>query len=170
MRATPLILVLSLPALLICGCSSRGMHAPSLAPRAAETVDPRLPVERTLTSKPADSALRQKLAALIGQAQQGDVAFRAALGPAERAANAAGAPRSEGWIAAQEALSALEAARAPTAQAMSAVDALAGDRLHAAGDIGASDQAAIADASASIRAIDDRQTARIRALNARLGR
>ncbi|MFN2474316.1 MAG: hypothetical protein ABR588_10430 [Sphingomicrobium sp.] len=123
--------------LLLGACSTRGIHPPSLAPRAAEAIDPRLPVERPLVQRPVDAGVRSRLAALIDEARAGEAAFRMAYGPAERAAGAAGAPQSESWIAAQELLSALEAARAPTSRAVGEIDALAGERVHGTGGIGA---------------------------------
>jgi hypothetical protein len=164
------LLPLLLTTTFVAGCSRSALDPPSLAPRAAESIDPRLPVEHKLVEKPADPNLRRQLDALVAEARAGDGAFQTALGPAERAASAAGAAQSEGWIAAQEALSALEAARAPTARAVASIDALTGDRIHSVGDLGASDRAMIEQAEHTVRALDERQSARIKALTGRLGR
>ncbi|MCA1654816.1 MAG: hypothetical protein LC656_11805 [Sphingomonadales bacterium] len=118
--------------------------------------------------RPVDAGVRSRLAALIDEARAGEAAFRMAYGPAERAAGAAGAPQSESWIAAQELLSALEAARAPTSRAVGEIDALAGERVHGTGGIGASDLTAIRAAADEVGALDQRQAAEIKALTARL--
>ncbi|MEO6248428.1 MAG: hypothetical protein ABIO85_07585 [Sphingomicrobium sp.] len=151
------------------GCSAPKISPPSLAPRPSEAIDPRLPVERALVVAPVAVGLRGRLAELLAEARSGEAAFRAALGPAQRAAGAAGPARSEGWIAAQMALSALEAARAPTPRALSEIDALAGADIKAHGGIGAEDLAAVAAAAGEVGALDVAQRQTIGALSARIG-
>src|SRR3954454_6430971 len=85
-------------------CSAPGGPYPSLQPRTAEAIDPRVPVVRPINDRPVASTLAERLAALVHQARSGQAAFDAAAASAERLAGSAGAPRSEGWIAAQEAL------------------------------------------------------------------
>jgi hypothetical protein len=161
----------ALPLLLLLGaCSHSTLAPPSLAPRAAEKVDPRVPVERALTERPMSGGVQERLASLIVQARSGDVAYRAALGPAQRAVAAAGPARSESWISAQVAMSALEAARSPTTAALGAIDAIAGEAVAAKGAIGASDLAAVQSAGAEAGAIDAEQRATIASLNARIAR
>ena len=162
---TPLLLAL----VALTGCARSGLVPPSLAPRTAEAIDPRLPVERALVERPVSNTMRARLSDLIGAARTGEAAFRAALGPAERAAAAAGPARSESWISAQEALSALQAARTPTPRALSAIDALAGETIAATGGIGAADRAAIDEAASEVGVIDRQQSATIKSLAARLG-
>ena len=161
-----------LPALLVplaaAACSTPRTNPPSLAPRASEAIDPRLPVERPLVVAAVTPGLRGRLAELVAQARSGDAAFETALGAAQRAAAAAGPARSESWIAAQMALSALEAARAPTARALSDVDALAGADIKARSGIGAQDLAAIEEAAVAIGAIDTAQRRVISGLSARI--
>ena len=163
----------ALPAVLISlaatGCSAPHMDPPSLAPRSAEAIDPRVPVSRALIERPVGILLRARLAQYLSDARAGDAAFRAALGPAQRAAAAAGPGRSESWIAAQQALSALEAARAATPKALSNIDAMAGADIKAQGGIGAEDLAAIEAAAAEAGALDTRQRREIAALSARIG-
>lgn len=152
------------------GCTASKLTPPSLAPRAAEAIDPRLPVEHALVVRPISAGVGARLAALLGEARSGDAAFRAALGPAQRAAAGAGPARSEGWIAAQEALSATEAARAPTSRALSEIDAIAGAAVVGKGAIGASELAAVQAAADDVAAIDRTQRAAIGELSARLSR
>jgi hypothetical protein len=137
-------------------------------PRAAEAIDPRVPVERPMNDRPVDPALATKLAALVAQAHSGDDAFQPAAAEAERLAAAAGAPQSEGWIVAEQALSAAIAARDPTVKALSDIDALGADRLQANGGLSPNDLGAIEQAGADVGAIDQRQARRIKSLQDRL--
>jgi hypothetical protein len=162
---TTLVLVGALAA-----CSHSTLNSPSLAPRAAEAIDPRLPVERALIERPVSESLCQRLARLVAQARAGDGAYRAALGPAERAAAAAGPSRSESWVSAQLALSVLEAARAATPKALADIDAIAGEAVANKGAIGASDLAAVRAAADEAGALDQAQRATIARLSARIGR
>src|SRR3954468_18521603 len=93
-----LVAVLTLSA-----CASPGGPYPSLQPRAAEAIDPRVPVERPLNERPVSAALASRLAELVAEAHAGEAAFESAASEAERLAATAGAPQSEGWIAAQQA-------------------------------------------------------------------
>ena len=88
---------------------------------------------------------------------------------AEQLAAAAGAPQSESWVAAQQALSAAVAAREPTARALGDIDALGADRLQTAGGLSPADLAAVQSAGAEVGAIDQRQAEAIDALQRRLG-
>ncbi len=150
-------------------CAAPGGPYPSLQPRAAERIDPRIPVERPVNDRPASAELVARLDALIAEARAGDAAFG---GPAEngrRLAEAAGAPRSESWIAAQQALSAAVAARAPVGTALADVDALGADKVQAQRGLSPSDLKAIKDAGAAIGAIDAREAQVIAAIQRRLG-
>ncbi|WP_309610800.1 hypothetical protein [Sphingomonas sp.] len=163
----------SLPALLALGllgaCSKSALNPPSLAPRAAEKIDPRIPVEHPIVKRGANLTLAAKLAALLNEAESGDTAFRAALGPAQKAVSAAGTARSESWITAQQQLSALESARAPTTRAAAAIDALAGDAVKADNGIDTDELSAIQRASQYADAMAARQAGEIAAMAARLG-
>ena len=154
----------SLPA-----CSSPPGHAPSLAPRAAEAIDPRVPVNNPVRSGPADATLAAHLAALLDQVQSGDAAFRDAADAAERLAASAGAPRSESWISAQQALSAAVAARGATTRALGDIDELAATALATKGGMSASDLDAIRSAAARASEVDRAQAERIEAIEAKLG-
>jgi hypothetical protein len=151
------------------GCAAGGGPPPSLLPRAAEAIDPRLPVERPLNDRPVSAALAARLAELVAQAHAGDAAFGPAAAAAARLAGAAGAPQSESWIAAQVALSAAIAARDPTAQAIGDIDALGSARLQTQGGLSPADLAAIKAAGDEAGAIDQRQADAIQAIKARLG-
>ena len=154
--------------LLLAACAApRGY--PSLAPRSAEAIDPRLPVVSTSVARPVDAALSARLGEMVRSARNGDGAFDAAAGEARLLAAAAGAPRTEGWIAAQQALSAAVAARAPTARALGDIDALAASAVARQGGIAPADLAAIEEAAAEVGGIDRRQAQAIDALQARLG-
>jgi hypothetical protein len=158
-----------LAVLVLSACSSPGGPYPSLQPRAAEAIDPRVPVVRPMNQRPVTPSLAARLSALIEQAHSGNAEFDSAASQAERLATAAGAPQSEGWIAAQEALTAAIAARTPTATALGDIDAIAGDALQNQRGIAPNDLAAIKSAAADVGSIDQRQADRVRAVQRRLG-
>jgi hypothetical protein len=161
----PLFLTL----LVLSACSSAGGPYPSLQPRAAEAIDPRVAVVRPMNDRPVKPALAAQLAALVDQARGGDAAFGPAAAEAERLASAAGAPQSESWIAAQQALSAAIAARRPTVVALSDIDALGATALQTQGGIAPNDLKAIQNAAAEVSTISRDQTDRLDGLQKRLG-
>lgn len=162
-RAFPLLALLALAA---CAAPT---GVPSLAPRTAEGIDPRVPVVNAVPMTPADPALVARLAELVASARSGDTAFRAVIGEAQRLAAAAGPSESESWIAAQQALSVAVAARAPTTRALGDIDAITAARLARDSGIASGDYAAIQAALAEVAAIEQRQAASIDALQRRLG-
>ena len=151
------------------GCASPPHNVPSLAPRAAEAIDPRVPIPSDVIVGPADANLSAHLAALVDQAQAGDSAFEGAAAEAERLARSAGAQQSESWVIAQQALSAVHSARAPTTRALGDIDALAATALERQGGLPPGNLMAIQRAAATVSAIDNRQSARIDAIENRLG-
>jgi hypothetical protein len=151
------------------GCASPGGPPPSLAPRAAEAIDPRAPVVRPINDRPVDAALARRLAELVSQARSGDSAFRGQAETAQRLAAAAGPPQSESWIAAQQALSAAIDARAPTTTALGDIDALGADKLQAQAGLAPADLAAIRSAGDEVGVLDQRQAQVIAAIQRRLG-
>ena len=159
--------ILALAAL--AACSSTGGPYPSLQPRAAEAIDPRVEVERPINDRPVSASIAAQLAELVSEAQAGDAAFAPAIAHAEQLASAAGAPQSESWIAAQEALSAAIAARKPTATALGDIDALGASKLQAQQGLAPNDLAAIEDAAGKVAVLDRRQAERIDAIQRRLG-
>jgi hypothetical protein len=165
MRVTSIIAA----AVALGACSAAGGPYPSLAPRRAETIDPRLEVVRPMNDRPASAKLSAQLASLVAQARSGEAAFEPAVAGAERLAAAAAAPQSESWIAAQEALSAAIAARKPTATALADIDTLGATALQTQGGIAPNDVRAIQSAAAEVARIAGGQTDRIAALQRRLG-
>jgi hypothetical protein len=161
-------LAICLSVLTLSACAAPGGPYPSLQPRAAEAVDPRVPVVRPLNERPVSALLAARLAALVEQAQSGDAAFDGAMTSAERLAAAAGAAQSETWIAAQEALTAAIAARRPTATALGDIDEIAATSLQTNRGIAPNDLAAIQSAAAEVAALDRRQAERVDAIQRRL--
>ena len=167
MRKAPLLTMSCLFGL--SACAAPGGPYPSLQPRAAEAIDPRVPVVRPMNDRPVTPALASRLAELVAQAQTGDAAFEPAAAEAERLAASAGAPLSDGWVAAQQALSVAAAARGPTGTALGDIDALGASLLQTQGGIAPNDLAAIQSAGAEVGAIDQRQADRIKAIQKQLG-
>ena len=153
----------------LAGCTAATGPGPSLAPRSAEAIDPRVPVVGAAVTMPVDPQLAARLAELVSSARQGDGAFLAAAGEARRLAGAAGAPQSESWIVAQQALSAAVSAREPVARALGDIDAIAAAEVARRGGIAPADLAAIETAAAQVGAIDGRQARTIDALQRQLG-
>src|SRR5690242_12427335 len=164
MRKALVLTILALSA-----CTAPGGPYPSLQPRAAEAIDPRVPVERPINDRPVKPSLSAQLEQLVREAHAGETAFEPVAAQAERLASAAGAPQSESWIAAQVALSAAIAARKPTATAMGDIDALGATALKTQGGIAPSDLSAIQSAAADVASIDQRQADRISAIQRQLG-
>jgi hypothetical protein len=161
-------LAICLSVLTLSACAAPGGPYPSLQPRAAEAVDPRVPVVRPLNERPVSALLAARLAALVEQAQSGDAAFDGAMTSAERLAATAGAAQSETWIAAQEALTAAIAARRPTATALGDIDEIAATSLQTNRGIAPNDLAAIQRAAAEVGTLDRRQAERVDAIQKRL--
>jgi hypothetical protein len=144
-------------AILLGACVSEGPF-PSLAPREGEELTIEEPVRETPTIAD-DGALRTRIAALLGEAQEGGRRFDADFGQAERAAARGGAEGSDSWIAAQEAISRLEAARARTGNAAAELDQLNLTRANL--PTSAADQETLDAAIAEVARIDSNQQARI---------
>ena len=166
-RSSPFLLALLTTVVALAGCAQNG-EFPSLMPRPQEQgfslVEPR----RAPVEVPGDAELRQRVAELRGQAARGETEFDAAYGAADRATARAGAPESESWIEAQQALSRLEAARGAVTEALAGLDRLATARA----DLPTSDEdeAAINDAFVAVRLVAERQQARLTRLRDRLSR
>ena len=168
--ALPLVLIAAMPvAVTLSACAGPGGTPPSLQPRAAEAIDPRVPVERPINDRPVNGALAARLSELVSQAQAGDAAFGPAASEAERLAAAAGASHGDAWVVAEQALSRAIAARSPTATALGDVDALGATKLQAQGGLAPADLAAIKAAGDEVGAIDRRQADVVAAIKARLG-
>jgi hypothetical protein len=161
--------VLLIGLLVASGCSSPGGPYPSLQPRTAERIDPRVPVEKAMNHRPASAGLTASLRSLVDQARGGEPAFDSAAAEAERLAQSAGASQSESWIQAQEALTAAVAARKPIASALADIDEMGARALQTQGGLAPNDLAAIDLAASEVAAIDQRQAERIKAIQGRLG-
>lgn len=156
---------------LVAGCSTpRPGTEPSLAPRAAEAIDPRLPIPDEVPSGPVDPALASRLQALVAPVHTNIPVFDAGEAEASRLATAAGPMASESWIAAQQALSRLVATYGITTQAAAEIDALASDRLERERWIRPADREAITAAASEVATISNRQAAAIDRLKAQLAR
>ncbi len=156
-----------LAALALAGCGP-GVTAPSLMPRAVE----KQPIDMPATSateqeSTAPSALTAQIATLVKAAEAGDAAFATQRAQAEKAvvAGAGAGQGSEAWVAAQEAVSALEAARAPVRDAAAQLDTLRQDPVNAT----TGGRAAIDAAAARMTQIDDAESAALATLVAKLG-
>ena len=114
-------------AALLAGCAPEG-EFPSLALRPIEAENPREEPVRTPPVVASDPAIRARAAALLAQAHDGERAFAAAHVRAAALARGAGAPGSESWVAAQEAISRVEATRAAATRALGDLDRLATER------------------------------------------
>ena len=164
---TPPILLASAALLALAGCGAQ-VSAPTLAPRAVEKQPIEMPVTTaTEAESPVDAALVAKIAALVASAEAGDKTFsELRLRTADVVSRASGtAQGGEAWVAAQEAVTALESARGPVHDAAGAVDALRVDPANAA----AGNRNAIDAAAARIEAIERAEAAAIAELNAKLG-
>ena len=106
-----------------------------------------------------DAVLRARIQALVGEARQGARTFDDDFAAAERAAAGAGAAGSDSWIAGQQAISRLEAARGRTGNAAAELDQL--NLARADLPTSAGDQAALDAAIAEAARIAANQQARI---------
>ena len=164
MRSPSLLLAIAM----LGGCSAPGGPPPSLAPRAAEAIDPRLPVEDHSAAIPADRALQAQARALLERAQSAAARFVPAIDLAERLAASAGSPQSDSWIAAQQALSSAIAERAPVTRALGDIDALTTAQIQAKGGLSPADLSGLRGIAQEIAEIDGAQAARVDAVQARL--
>jgi len=155
---------------LAAGCTPATSPEPSLAPRPAEAIDPRLPIPDEAPAGTTDPALASRLSALVADVRSGLPAFEAREAEAARLAAAAGPQASEGWIAAEQALSRLIEQHGVTTRAAADIDALASSRLERQRWISPADRQAISAAAAEVDAINARQADAIDRLKDRLGR
>ena len=164
MKLTPALAALI--ALTAAACQTAPPHTERLAPRAAESIDPRTPIPSVEPGGPADPALVARLEAIKAPAlaSLGQVDQLAMM--ARSAAAGAGPRQSESRITAQVALSALVAAGAPVTTALGEIDALGAGKISA---LAAPDRKAIEAAAGDLTAIEQRQAGTIAELSARLG-
>lgn len=153
--------------LLTAGCAPI-KDAPSLSPRAAEAIDPRLPVPDRSAALPVSPEFATALTTLRTRALAAAAEAEPAIRAATAAAAAADPPQSESWIAAQQIVSAAVAARAPFAAALGDLDALIGLRVRGRERLVPQDVAAAEAVLAELNAIDRRQAGAIMAAERRL--
>jgi len=124
MKTRPLAALICL--LAATACTKAEVNYPSLAPRPVESRSEEEESAPLPLPAPADAATAARIDALLADARRGEADFARLLPEAERAIGAARgkAADSEAWIAGQQMLSALDAARTPTAAAMTAIDSL----------------------------------------------
>lgn len=159
-----------LASLLAPACSTVPVSEPSLAPRAAEAIDPRLPIPDVIPAGPVDASLAARLRELVDTVRAGTLAFEAQAAEASRLTSAAGPMASESWIAAQQGLSLLIEQYGVTTRAAADIDALASNRLEGQRWIRPADQQAIAAAADEVAAISNGQAASIERLKEQLAR
>ena len=162
-----IVFLAAVAALSACAGGDRS-DEPSLAPRPAERIDPRVSVPDTSGELPANTELKQQLNQLLAAVRRSQPAADAAISAAEGAAARAGPPQSEGWVLAQQRLSVAIAAREPVTRALSDIDALVSRAVQQQGGLAPADLANVREASNIAAAIDRPQAARIDAVQGRL--
>ncbi len=155
---------------ILAACSAPPINEPSLAPRAAEAIDPRVPISDVTVPGSVDPALAERLQGLVAGARASAPAFASREAEASRLAAQAGPMASESWVAAQQALSRLVEQHGEITNAAANIDALASDRLKGQHWIKPADREAIAAAAAEVGAINDAQSAAIDRITDQLAR
>ncbi len=154
-------------AFLLGGCAAQGTF-PSLAPRAVETAVANEPATTPMTViAPSDRALVARVQALVRKAEAGRSAFDSALSSARQAVGTGKSAGSDGWIAAQVAVSRLERMREPVGAVLS--DLTVEQREVLLGPE-SEDRAVLAEAFARVSALDIEQAKAVNGLIATLSR
>lgn len=156
---------LFLIALMVSGCGAR-VSAPSLLPRPVERQPIKAPDEPREAESSVDQSVAAQIATLLAEARTRDAAFQAQREKTSvlvRAAEKASAG-SEAWIAAQQAVSALDAARGPLQSLVGQIDDLRQVPANAA----LGNRSAIDAAAAELDKMVQAETAAIGDLTARL--
>jgi len=154
------LLIAALASSLTMACAAPGPF-PSLAPRAVEKEAEAMPEPAPPTV--ADAAVTARIAQLLAGARQANAAFEEAYRAADQATGRTGAAGSEGWMAAQQALSRAVAARGPVVDAIAELDRLGITHAYHPANL-----AAVQEALVEAQGIADRQSSLIAALQARL--
>lgn len=155
-----------LSCLLLAACQPRN-DAPSLGPRPAEAIDPRLPVGST-EPPPGELTVADQVASLQVRLQEGEARFATVLPPTRAAVARAGAQGSESWVQAEEQLSLLERAHLPVAVALADLDRLVTAQIDRDGWASPADREAVETLMQDARAIYQRQADTLGALAASL--
>jgi hypothetical protein len=168
MGVSPLpFLLAAAGAALAAACAAPGPY-PSLKPRPIETSLAAADEAPEPAPAPESAAVRERTETFLADIRGTGAAFEAALASARAAVARAGAPEGEGWIEAQQAISRLEAARAPTVRALADLDAYALEEARSGRAGSPADLALLRRASEEAQAIANRQQAEIDALKGRL--
>ena len=155
---------------ILAACSAPSIREPSLAPRAAEAIDPRVPIPDAVPTGTVDPALTEQLRALVSTVRAGASEFEAREATASRLAAGAGPMASESWVAAQQALSRLVEQHGLATRVAADIDALASSRLEGQRWIRPADREAIAAAAADVAEISGPQAAAIDRITDQLAR
>jgi hypothetical protein len=142
---------------------------PSLAPRTAEGIDPRVPIDATPSAGTLDVRTSAALSEAVSAARRGVAEFNRLARVAESLAASAGPRQSESWIAAQQALSALGAQHGITTNAAASIDEIAAEGIDQKRWLSPATQSAVEGAAAEVGAINDVQSALLDRLGNRLG-
>ena len=143
---------------------------PSLQPRAAEAIDPRVPIVATPSAGTVDARTAAALEQAVATARGGVAEFQRLGGAADALSLRAGAAQSESWVAAQQALSALVAQHGVTTRAAADIDAIAADRIETTRWLVPATRAAIEQAAAEVQSINTAQTQALERIAGRLRR
>lgn len=148
--------------LLLAACAQPAVDPPSLLPRPGEIGIGEEPEPRPIALAPLPDAVRTQLEAAVAQARVGDLGFEraAAANTATITRGRRAATGSEPWLAAQTALSAVEAARGPAVDALATLDRLIADTVGSAVEI-----APLEAAQRTVAETVERQLARLETLS-----
>jgi hypothetical protein len=149
---------------MLTGCVPSAVEPPSLAPRAIEKAGEQ-PIQARSSVRPGSvpASVAARLNDLLREAREGDAAFRSIETREADDLRGVGAARgSESWALAQQAISALLAARQQSASALSDLDSLAVETVRdTAGDASRGGLTEIMAARAEAEAIVYRQNSLI---------
>jgi len=164
------LIFLALPAL-AAGCASNEGDFPSLAQRPAERefAAEQMAPPKVRPPLPADASVGSRTESFIAAARAAEDAFTGAYETAAAATAKAGAPGSDSWVIAQQAVSRAVAAQAPLARVSGELDDYAATRARET-PLAPADVERLHAATAEIERIAADQAARIRRLEASLNR
>ncbi|HMC91744.1 MAG TPA: hypothetical protein VKI45_04720 [Allosphingosinicella sp.] len=169
-RSLALPLLLALPAL-AAGCASNEGDFPSLAQRPAEReyAAEQMGPAKVRPPLPADASVASRTESFVADARGAAGAFTQAYEAAAAAVAKAGAPGSDSWVIAQEAVSRAVAAQAPLARISGELDDYAAARARQT-PLAPADIERLHAATAEVERLAAEQAARIRRLEASLTR
>lgn len=156
---------------LLGGCASHDGEFPSLAQRPAEReyAAEQLAPPKVRPPLPDDPAVAARAGAFVAAAREAEGAFAGAYQTAAAAAGRAGAPGSDNWVVAQQAVSRAVAAQAPLARVVGELGDYAAARARQT-PISPGDVERLQAASAEVQRIVESQADRLRRLESSLSR